>query len=79
MPTKKGSRRAPPELPVLPDYAVLTKAQAIAATGLSEDTFDRIRAQGLGPPHIFLSARRIGFPVGKFRAWQEQRSAETAA
>ena len=74
---KKNLTLAP--LPVLPDYAVLTKQQAVAATGLSEDTFDRIRAQGLGPPHILLSARRIGFPVNKFKAWLETRSEVTAA
>ena len=68
----------PSALPMLPDYACLSKAQVLAATGLSEDTFDRVQAKGEGPAKVFLSARRVGYPVGRLRAWLATRE-ESAA
>jgi predicted DNA-binding transcriptional regulator AlpA len=60
--------------PTLPDFTVLTKAQASAVTQISEDTLDRLHRQNLGPKRVQLSARRIGYQVGELRRWLEERS-----
>ena len=65
-------------LPKLPDYAVLTKAQVLAVTGLSEATLDRLHHEKSGPPRVQLSTRRIGYPVRQLREWLKQRSKEYA-
>jgi predicted DNA-binding transcriptional regulator AlpA len=62
------------ELSSLPDYAVLTKPQAITATSLSRFTLDRLHREGSGPPRVQLSTRRVGYPVGGLREWLKQRS-----
>ena len=58
----------------VPDYVVLSKAQTAAITGLSFDTLDRLHHNGTGPPRVQLSKRRVGYPAGPLRAWQQIRS-----
>ena len=47
-------------LPQAADPVVPRKAAA-GLVGLSESTFDRVCRQGVGPPAVRLSARRLGF------------------
>lgn len=61
-------------LPQLPDYACLSKKDVLTLTGLSRFTLDRLNEQGHGPPRVWLSARRVGYPVGAFRDWLKQRT-----
>ena len=63
-----------PELPQMPDLAVLTRAQTCALTGLSADTLDRLHKLNEGPPRVQLSPRRVGYPAGGLRKWLEERS-----
>jgi predicted DNA-binding transcriptional regulator AlpA len=63
----------PPVLPVLPDYAVLTKAQACAITNLSADSLDRLHRINGGPERVQLSPRRVGYTVGAIRKWLLKR------
>lgn len=66
-------------LPQLPDYACLSKRQVTIAMGVSEETLDRLNEQKQGPPRVWLSARRVGYPVGMLRDWLKRRVKETAA
>jgi predicted DNA-binding transcriptional regulator AlpA len=58
----------------LPDYAVLTGPQAETITTLSRDTLNRLDREGLGPPRVQLSPRRIGYPAGGLRQWLKTRT-----
>jgi predicted DNA-binding transcriptional regulator AlpA len=53
----------------LPDYAVLTKKQVEALTGLSAATLTHMARKGSGPPRVRLSTYRVGYPLGGFREW----------
>jgi predicted DNA-binding transcriptional regulator AlpA len=45
--------------------------------GFSRTTGRRIRATGIGPRFIRLSAKRLGVTVGENRAWQQSRQLDT--
>ena len=60
----------------LPDYHVLSQAQAAEVTNLSDDTLKRLHRQGQGPPRVQLSTRRVGYTVGGLRNWLQKRSSE---
>jgi hypothetical protein len=63
----------------MPDCAVLTETELAELTSLSPDTLRRLNKQKLGPPRTWLSERRFGYTVGKFRAWLDQRTDDDAA
>ena len=74
----KPSPTAWTRLTSLPDYAVLTEAETAELSSLSADSLKRLAKKKLGPPRVRLSDRRYGYPVGKFRAWLDQRTDDTA-
>jgi hypothetical protein len=76
---KQPSPTAWTRLTSLPDFAVLTEAETAELSSLSADNLRRLAKKKLGPPRVRLSDRRYGYPVGKFRAWLDQRTDETAA
>jgi len=77
------STNHPAELTVLignlPDQAILSKPQAAALTGLSEDTMLRLHQKGEGPPRVRLSERRVGYQVVAVKKWLEDRSSKHVA
>jgi predicted DNA-binding transcriptional regulator AlpA len=62
-----------------PDFVVLTKQEFCAAANISEDTLNRLHAQGRGPVRVQLSPRRIGYTVGAIRTWLQSRTESQAA
>ena len=53
---------------------ILNKLEAAARTGLSTRTLDRNSEQGIGPPRIHLSKRRIGYRESDLTAWLQSRT-----
>ena len=58
----------------LPDWAVLTEAEASAAASISHDTMQRLDKQGQGCPRTQLSEARFGYMVGHFKNWLQKRT-----
>ena len=52
---------------------VLNRRDAIAQLGLSERTFQRLEANGDGPPKTRLSEGRVGYRVSDIIAWLDAR------
>ena len=61
------------------DFQVLTKPQFLAVAAISEDTLNRLHAEGKGPERVQLSPRRIGYTVGAIRKWLQSRTESSAA
>jgi predicted DNA-binding transcriptional regulator AlpA len=59
----------------LPNWAVISNAQAVKLLGFSRDTLARLDKSGDGPPKVILSPRRHGRPIGELRAWLAKRRA----
>jgi predicted DNA-binding transcriptional regulator AlpA len=52
---------------------VVDRPTAIAITGVSSRTWDRLEARGETPPKTRLSANRIGYRVVDLKAWLDAR------
>jgi len=52
---------------------VVDRPTAIALTGISPRTWDRLEAKGETPRKTRLSANRIGYRVSDLRAWLDAR------
>jgi hypothetical protein len=55
------------------EIRVITTGEFAKLNGLSIATVKRIFAEGLGPPVIQLSTRRVGIRLVDAIRWQEQR------
>jgi hypothetical protein len=66
------------DLAVLPDFALLSRAQLAAIQNCSEDTVDREDASGRGPPRIRIGQRRWGYPVGGVKRYLAEKLAVQA-
>lgn len=52
---------------------VLTKRETLQVTGLSEDTWDRMKGRGETPPETQLSERRFGYRFTDVKEWLDSR------
>ena len=57
----------------LDSVRVLTKKETLHATGLSEDTWDRLKERGETPPETQLSERRFGYRLVDVKKWLDRR------
>src|SRR5580658_1792645 len=57
----------------LDSVRVLTKKETLHATGLSEDTWDRLKERGETPPETQLSERRFGYRLVDVKKWLDCR------
>src|SRR4029077_15757933 len=57
----------------LDSIRVLTKKETLHATGLSEDTWDRLKERGETPPEMQLSERRFGYRLVDVKKWRDRR------
>jgi predicted DNA-binding transcriptional regulator AlpA len=76
--TKKAKWRAKAEQTVelpaeLNAHRVLLTRQAATFTGYEERHWRKLRRQGLTPPAIELSSKRIGWIVGDLIAWLQSK------
>jgi predicted DNA-binding transcriptional regulator AlpA len=62
----------------LDSVRVVTRLQAIQASGVSPRTWDRLEANGDTPPKIQLSERRVGYLISDLRKWLERRREVTS-
>jgi hypothetical protein len=62
------------DLTALPEWGVLTNAQAARAMGISKDTLRRLDEAGQGPPIVRLSKRKQGRTIASLKAWTAARS-----
>ena len=63
----------------LDSVRVLTKKETLHATGLSEDTWDRLKERGETPPETQLSERRFGYRLIDVKEWLDRRRIGRAA
>jgi predicted DNA-binding transcriptional regulator AlpA len=57
---------------------VVDRPTAIAVTGISPRTWDRLEARGETPPKTRLSSNRIGYRISDLKAWLDARREVTA-
>jgi predicted DNA-binding transcriptional regulator AlpA len=57
----------------LDSVRVLTEPQTYRVLGISDRTWDRLKAAGDVPPKTRLSEGRIGYRVCDIRAWLDRR------
>src|SRR2546423_1000250 len=57
----------------LDSVRVLSKKETLHATGLSEDTWDRMKERGETPPETQLSERRFGYRLVDVKKWLDCR------
>jgi predicted DNA-binding transcriptional regulator AlpA len=55
------------------ELQVVREAEAAAVMGISEATLRRLRINDIGPRHVQLSTRRIGYRVPALRQWLAER------
>lgn len=53
---------------------IMSRRQAATAAGISERTLDRMYLEGIGPPRIQLSRRRVAYDVALFQQWLASRT-----
>jgi prophage regulatory protein len=70
-----ASAPSTPAAPPPADDTMLSIKDVVRMTGLSESTIERRIADGKFPKATKLSARRIGWPAGKVKAWIAERDA----
>ena len=63
----------------LDSIRVLSEPKTIQAVGVSDRTWDRLKAIGDVPPKTRLSEGRIGYRVSDIRAWLDARRERGAA
>jgi predicted DNA-binding transcriptional regulator AlpA len=61
------------------DKQVISEAEAAARCNLSLVHFRRQRQLGLGPQHVRLGVRRVGYRICDLNAWVEGRLSKTGA
>jgi predicted DNA-binding transcriptional regulator AlpA len=61
------------DLDPLASVRVVDRPTAIALTGISPRTWDRLEAKGETPPKTRLSANRVGYRVSDLKAWLDSR------
>lgn len=62
-------------IPLAPEPAILTEAEAAQLTRLSARTLQRLAEDGRGPARVKLSTRRIGYWKRDVEVWLAARTA----